>query len=188
MDDMVKAALAKWPNVPHCYGWLGLDARGHWYMRDDRTQAAGPFAGERDGIAASPMSKGSLLRHDKLIDFIGRNYEADEMGRWFFQNGPQRVYVELEHTPWVWRVAADGGLVSHTGSPATLQACFTDEAGHVYVLSEKGLGLVHTLDVWQAAELIEKGRWPEPQAVDAASLPARFGYQTSPALSQPARG
>ena len=55
MDDIVKAALAKWPGVPHCYGWLGLDRRGRWYMRDDRTQAAGPF----------PASKGSLLTHDK---------------------------------------------------------------------------------------------------------------------------
>ena len=39
MDDIVKQAIAKWPNVPHCYGWLGLDARGDWYLRDDRTQA-----------------------------------------------------------------------------------------------------------------------------------------------------
>ncbi|MBC7705360.1 MAG: DUF2946 family protein, partial [Rhodoferax sp.] len=44
MDDIVKQALVKWPNVPHCYGWLGLDARGNWYMRDDRTQALGTFA------------------------------------------------------------------------------------------------------------------------------------------------
>ena len=43
MDDIVKAALVKWPNVPHCHGWLALDARGDWYMRDDRCQAAGPF-------------------------------------------------------------------------------------------------------------------------------------------------
>ena len=41
MDDIVKQALAKWPNVPDCYGWLGLDARGHWYLRDDAVQAAG---------------------------------------------------------------------------------------------------------------------------------------------------
>ena len=39
MDEIVKAALKKWPNVPHCYGWLALDARGDWYMRDDRIQA-----------------------------------------------------------------------------------------------------------------------------------------------------
>ena len=63
MDDIVKQALAKWPNVPHCYGWLGLDARGNWYMRDDPTQAAGAF----------PVAKGSMLRHDKLIDFIQRD-------------------------------------------------------------------------------------------------------------------
>src|SRR3569832_2833913 len=78
MDDSVRQAIAKWPNVPHCWGWLGLDARGNWYMRDDRAQAAGPF----------PQSKGSVLRHEKLIDFIHRNYESDDAGRWFFQNGP----------------------------------------------------------------------------------------------------
>ncbi|MFZ9138137.1 MAG: DUF2946 family protein, partial [Hylemonella sp.] len=24
MDDIVRQAMAKWPNVPACYGWLGL--------------------------------------------------------------------------------------------------------------------------------------------------------------------
>ncbi|MEN9984471.1 MAG: hypothetical protein RI918_2440 [Pseudomonadota bacterium] len=64
MDDIVKQAMAKWPNVPHCYGWLGLDARGNWYMRDDRVQAQGTFT----------QAKGSMLKHEKLIDFINRNY------------------------------------------------------------------------------------------------------------------
>ena len=56
MDDIVKAAIAKWPNVPHCYGWLGLDARGNWYMRDDQAQAAGPFctASASHGTAYPP--------------------------------------------------------------------------------------------------------------------------------------
>ena len=85
MDDIVKQALAKWPNVPDCYGWLGLDARGRWFMRDDAAQAAGDF----------PQSRGSWLRHEKLIDFIGRNYESDGERRWIFQNGPKRMYVEL---------------------------------------------------------------------------------------------
>ena len=94
MDDIVKAALAKWPNVPHCHGWLGLDARGQWFMRDDRIQAAGPF----------PAVKGSRIDHEKLLAFIHRNYECDAEGCWFFQNGPQRVYVELEATPWIARL------------------------------------------------------------------------------------
>ena len=28
MDDLVRAAMAKWPHVPDCRGWLALDARG----------------------------------------------------------------------------------------------------------------------------------------------------------------
>ena len=170
MDDIVRQALAKWPNVPHCYGWLGLDARGNWYMRDDRTQAAGPF----------PGAKGSLLRHDKLIEFIHRNYEHDEAGQWFFQNGPQRVYVELEATPLVWRIGADGGVAAHTGQVAEPTECLVDEAGHVYLAAAQGLGLVRSLDVPLAAQAVEQGRWTLRE-VHAHELPALYGFVRSPA-------
>ncbi|MBM3386732.1 MAG: DUF2946 family protein [Betaproteobacteria bacterium] len=174
MDDIVRQAMAKWPNVPDCYGWLGLDSRGQWHMRDDRVQALGGF---QSGVAAA---KGSVLRHEKLIEFIGRNYEADASGRWYFQNGPQRVYVELEATPWIWRVQADGGVVAHTGGePTEVIAGLVDEHGHVYAHTARGLGLVHSLDVVQAAEHIEQGRW-SLQACRQAELPARFGYVRSP--------
>ena len=173
MDDIVKAALAKWPNVPHCYGWLGLDARGNWYMRDDKTQAQGPFL----------QSKGSLLRHDKLIDFIQRNYEADAEGRWFFQNGPQRVYVELEATPYIWRIGDDFAVTAHSGPTAQVRSCLVDETGRVYLDADIGFGLVHTLDVGQLANAVEQGLW-QPQEVLASSLPERFGYVPSPAVEQ----
>ncbi|WP_198970288.1 DUF2946 family protein [Xylophilus sp. ASV27] len=170
MDDIVKQALAKWPNVPACYGWLGLDARGRWYMRDDPTQAAGPF----------PQSRGSLLRHDKLVDFIQRNYEADAHGRWFFQNGPQRVYVELEATPLIWRVSGNLEVTAHTGAEARVQRCLVDEAGRVYLETHLGFGLVHTLDMALVGDAVEQGLWV-PQEVRAATLPQRFGYVMSPA-------
>src|SRR5690606_29352297 len=149
MDDIVRQALAKWPNVPHCYDWLGLDARGDWYMRDDRVQRAGPF----------PAVKGSLLRHDKLLAFIHRNYDRDEAGQWFFQNGPQRVYVELQSTPWIWRLDDAGGVTSHTGRQVAPRACLVDEGGHLYLDSDAGLGRVHTLDMAIAAEQVEQGAW-----------------------------
>ena len=170
MDEIVKQALAKWPNVPACYGWLGLDARRNWYMRDDRTQAEGPF----------PAAKGSMLRHDKLIDFIQRNYERDDAGRWFFQNGPQRVYVELEAAPYVWRIGDDFSVTAHTGEVVEPTACLLDEDGKLYLAAPIGLGLVHTQDVGLAADAIEQGRWA-PESVDAATLPARFGHVLSPA-------
>ncbi len=178
MDEIVKQALAKWPNVPHCYGWLGLDARGNWYMRDDRTQAAGPFV----------QAKGSLLRHDKLIDFIQRNYEHDDAGQWFFQNGPQRVYVELEAAPWVWRIGdRDFAVTAHTGAAVTPTGCLLDELGRLYLVAPIGLGLVHTQDVGIAADAIEQGRWT-PEEVRAADLPARFGHVMSPAAQHAASG
>ncbi|MDO9403200.1 MAG: DUF2946 family protein [Polaromonas sp.] len=181
MDDIVKAAIAKWPNVPHCVGWLGLDARGNWYMRDG-AQAAGPFAGTAGGDPARNLAaKGSLLRHDKLIDFIQRNYESDAAGQWFFQNGPQRVYVELEATPWIWRVAGDFSVTSHTGRPARVQRCIVDEQGRVYLETDIGFGLVHTQDMLQAADAIEQGLWV-PVDMAAADLPAAFAYQPTPAL------
>ncbi len=174
MDDIVRQAMAKWPNVPDCYGWLGLDARGNWYMRDDRTQAQGSFA------AGPPAAKGSLLQHDKLIAFIGRNYTADASGHWYFQNGPQRVYVELAATPWIWRVASNYAVQSHTGVDTECQACWTDEQGWLYMETTLGFGLVHTQDVGVVAQALDAGLW-QLQTTQRNALPQRYGYVISPA-------
>ena len=178
MDEIVKKALAKWPDVPHCYGWLGLDARGDWYLRDARAQAAGAFGG---GALAA---KGSRLEHAGLIGFIARNYAPDGSGQWFFQNGPQRVYVELQATPWIWRVAADGAVHAHTGQSVSLRQAYTDEQGRVYLQTSGGFGLVHTQDVLAVADALQEGRWRDPQPVRADELPARFGYILSPQARQ----
>lgn len=178
MDDIVAAALAKWPNVPHCRGWLGLDARGDWYLRDDRVQAAGPFA----------QAKGSRLEHVGLREFIARNYACDGEGAWYFQNGPQRVYVELEAAPWVWRLqrsnAAEVTVHSHSGLAAQFASAWLDEHGRLFLCTDLGLGLVHTLDMETAADAVERGEWSVSD-VRSADLPARFGYRLSPQADQP---
>jgi len=173
MDDIVKQAMHKWPNVPDCYGWLGLDERGQWYMRDDGAQAQGTFT------SGQPGAKGSLLAHSKLIDFIARNYEADAQGRWYFQNGPQRVFIELQAAPWVWRLDAEGRITSHTGQAAHYRQGFVDETGRVYLLTDVGLGLVHTMDVNAVAQRVEAGDW-SAQEVRADELAVRFAYERSP--------
>ena len=149
-------------------------------MRDDQAQAAGPFSspGKVDGQAAS---KGSLLRHDKLIDFIQRNYESDASGQWFFQNGPQRVYVELEATPFIWRVdpAPGFGITAHTGQTARIQRCMLDDHGRLYLETDLGFGLVHTQDMTHAADAVEQGLWV-PQTLESVEMPGRFGYVRSP--------
>jgi hypothetical protein len=169
MDDIVKQALAKWPNVPDCYGWLGLDARGDWYMRDDAVQAAGDFA----------KSKGSKLQHEKLIEFIGRNYDADANGQWFFQNGPQRVYIELEVTPWVWRLQPDGTLLSHTQREAHYRSSWLDDTGWLYLETDLGFGLMHSMDMLQAVQKIESEEWL-PNNIAKIDLQTSFGFCLSP--------
>jgi hypothetical protein len=185
MDDIVKAALAKWPNVPDCYGWLGLDARGDWYMRDDATQAAGPFA-LRPG-ETGPAVKGSRLLHGKLIDFIQRNYAADEGGQWYFQNGPQRVYVELEAAPYIWRVHDDGRVIAHTGPAVTeVRSSWLDELGRLFLATDLGFGLVHTSDMHAASDSVESGKWT-PQDVASFALEGQWGYVLSPQRGQQAK-
>jgi hypothetical protein len=102
MDDIVAQALKKWPNVPHCYGWLALDARGRWRMRDQHAQ-------DND-------LPGDKIMHAALIGFIERNVDCDAQGRWYFQNGPQRVYIDLALTPYIVRTDPQHGFVLHTGA------------------------------------------------------------------------
>lgn len=172
MDAIVEAALRKWPNVPHCYGWLALGARGDWFMRDERIQRAGPF----------PQVKGSVIRHDKLLGFIHRNYALDERGAAYFQNGPQRVYVELEAAPFVWRIDGSAGawrIHAHTGHEAQPRSAWLDERGRLFLDTDLGFGIVHTLDMLLAAQAVEHGDW-QPLELPFAAMPARFGYVLRP--------
>ena len=102
MDQIVARAMQKWPNVPDVYGWLRLDRRGNWWLKSG--QAPGGPVFERIGNPA-------------VVEFIGRNYAHDASGRWFFQNGPQRVFVSLDYLPLVYRLE-HAALVAHTGAAA----------------------------------------------------------------------
>ena len=124
MDEAVIQALARWPNVPAVYGWLSLDRRGHWRLQ------------------------GEPVRHAGLAAFISRNYAATENGEWFFQNGPQRVFVSLEYTPWVLRWSADDRLTCHTGDAvAEPSAAWLDDRGSMLIGFEAGVGLVCDQDL-----------------------------------------
>jgi hypothetical protein len=116
MDEIVRQAMARWPNVPNAYGWLTLDRRGQWRLRNEYAQ--------QHGLSGDP------IRHAALIGFIERNYLCDERGCWYFQNGPQRVFVALGYAPWIVRLH-QGALHTTTQQAFTLQACYADEHGNV---------------------------------------------------------
>jgi hypothetical protein len=143
MDEIVKQAMAKWPNVPHCYGWLALDARGQWRMRDERTQQLN--------------LPGDKLHHVALIAFIARNYGCDERGCWYFQNGPQRVYLNLEATPYIVRTDPALGWRLHTGEAlGPLDEVLLTEHGELILRSGAVLA---QLDDRDGAEVLARLAW-----------------------------
>ena len=130
MDEIVIRGMMKWPDVPAVYGWLALDRRGSWMIKN--------VSGRFERIANAAVNA-----------FIGRNYAADAHGRWYFQNGPQRVFVTLDYTPWVYRLDDAGeGLLAHTGAaPRALDAVFLDEAGALLLKSDLGVGVLLDRDL-----------------------------------------
>ncbi len=153
MDDIVIRAMAKWPNAPAVYGWMKLDRRGQWSIKVGTPEGS---AGSPEGtVEAAPRFEPVTNR--KFIEFIGRNYGHDADGRWYFQNGPQRVYVTLACTPLVYRIAHDHPLSfeTHTGKPcATLQAVWMDEAGDLLLVTEHGPGLLADRDLPRGLEAL----------------------------------
>lgn len=186
MDEIVRQALAKWPNVPHCTGWLLLDRRGQWRMRDAAAQAAGEL--------------GTPIRHEALLGFINRNYESDADGQWFFQNGPQRVYVELAYTPWIVRLHATDGalrLTDQAGASFEPAHAFIDDEGGILFSDDASPARVaalhdHDIEVFaNHASLDDAGKggvfhWRDGvdlpvQPIARADVATRFGFVASPA-------
>jgi len=141
MDEIVLRSMLKWPDVPAVYGWLSLDRRGSWMIKN----VAGGF--ERIANAA-------------VRDFIGRNYAADAEGRWYFQNGPQRVFAALDYTPWVYRLDDAGqGFLAHTGAvPRALETVFLDDAGALLLETEIGIGVLLDRDLSAVLDRLADGR------------------------------
>lgn len=127
MDSSVIQGMARWPNVPACFDWLELDRRGQWRL--------------------GPQAPRQAVNHTGLSEFIGRNYEHDASGRWFMQNGPQRVYAVLEYTPWVYRLDAAGQLLSHTGVKTEPLGAWLDDQGNLLLESPLGIGVLDDRDL-----------------------------------------
>ena len=122
--DSFAAAIAKWPNVPACHGWLSLDRRGGWRLQ------------------------GEAVTHGGLRVFLDQGYRRDDDGAWFVQNGPQKVFVSLDYMPLILRLATDGSLSTHTGQPAgDLEQAWFDEDGNLLLATHAGPGLLDDRDL-----------------------------------------
>ncbi|KMN36112.1 hypothetical protein VI26_08290 [Chromobacterium sp. LK1] len=145
MDAIVQAAMAKWPNVPAVFGWLRLDARGQWWIKDER------------------------LQHEAIVEFFGRNYSRDGLGRCYVQNGPQKVYVTLDAAPLVARRTPSGWSTLPYDDDVPARAAWLTPEG--MLLIEIG-GELAAVDDRDLAAVLDEGApgWNG----EMASLPARL--------------
>jgi hypothetical protein len=133
MDNSVIRAMARWPEVPAVYGWLSLDRRGRWCLQGD------------------PVT------HRGAIAFINRNYAGTDQGQWYFQNGPQRVFVDLDYAPWVYALDGHGNLADHTGrSVNELTGVRVDEDGNLLLVTERGIGLLSDRDLEPVSDRLRR--------------------------------
>lgn len=193
MDEIVLRAMAKWPNVPAVYGWLSLNQRGQWLIKDEP------------------------VVHPLMAEFIGRNYQHDQLGRWYFQNGPQRVYVKLAYAPFILRIPEGDRLVTHTGlAIQEIRRAWLDSCGALVLETEHGPGMMDDRDaetlsirltdaggqmldddtLLEALERLQqgersglllayRGQRVELLPIEAAQVPERLGFVRDP---QPVAG
>ncbi len=142
MDKTVLDAIERWPNVPAVFGWLSLSRRGQWRLHPGGKADTGGF--------------GESIQNQQILSFMNRNYSNDEHGRWFFQNGPQRVFVRLDCAPLI---------VSLTGQPALLrthnqlevqhiEGWLIDHDGNLFLQCEHGPACISDLDLEMVADTL----------------------------------
>lgn len=153
--------------MPAVYGWLSLSGSGQWRLHPG------------GDALLRPESAGEPITSPQILAFIDRNYDADPVGQWYFQNGPQQVYVRLDAAPFVAHTTNDAGsgrlrLRTHTGLDIReLRALYLDETGRLYAATDRGPCLIAgrdlpaLLDTLQPADSADAGNAPETGSHDA---------------------
>jgi hypothetical protein len=172
MDDIVIRSMLKWPDVPDVYGWLQLDRRGSWRIRAGSSGAEPRF---------------EPIANTALREFMGRNYSADSRGCWFFQNGPQRVFVTLAYAPFVFRLEKDGVLADHCGRVlGDPDGAWLDEEGSLILSVADYVGLLDDRDLGIVADTLARGEFRAAGKsipvgeVGSREVEARFGFVREP--------
>jgi hypothetical protein len=142
MDQSVLDAVKRWPDVPVVFGWLSLTARGEWKLH--------PLGDARLG------GPGQGISNTQILGFIGRNYASQEDGAWFFQNGPQRVYVRLDAAPLILRVDPSTlSIATHNEVPIRqISQWYCDETGQLFAHTDVGPGRIDDRDLPLIAEVL----------------------------------
>jgi alpha-L-fucosidase len=99
---------------------------------------------------------GESIENKQILRFINRNYSHDAEGRWFFQNGPQRVFVRIDAAPLVIAVDdAHGVFNSHNGHLIEkIDFWLIDDDGHLFFQSSSGAGQIVDKDLTRLVDTL----------------------------------
>jgi hypothetical protein len=154
MEPWALKAIQRWPNVPALFGWLSLDRRGRWLIKNE------------------------LISRPQIIDTINANYGVDDYGRWYFQNGPQRGFMQLAYAPYVVHVEHEQ-LMTHTQQRITqLTQLYLDEEGSLLFITEHGPGVLIDTDLEWALGYLHCGEHLVQADDIAAALAVPSGHVT----------
>lgn len=142
MDQSVLDALKRWPNVPAVYGWLSLSARGAWRLH--------PLGDAQQG------GLGEGISNSQILGFMNRNYSSESDGRWFFQNGPQRVYVRLDAAPYILHLRPEHQqIVTHNELVVDrVSEWLIDEQGQLYAKTNLGPARMDDRDLLALSDVL----------------------------------
>lgn len=90
----------------------------------------------RDEFTQQNGLPGQIIEHTALKEFISRNYACDNSGRYFFQNGPQRVFITLTSTPWIARIIPSKDapkMITQCQTEINPISALSDEHGNIYI-------------------------------------------------------
>src|SRR5690606_17159593 len=119
---------------------LSLSEQGQWRLHPDgKAWHAGPNG---------TLPAGESIESPQIRQFINNNYAHDAQGRWFFQNGPQRVYVRLDAAPYVLHTdSTPATLLTHNALAVKhINGWWFDDVGRLFAQTEHGPGLVSGRD------------------------------------------
>ena len=114
------------------------------------------------GCARPVVDQDERLQHEAMVEFFGRNYSRDGLGRCYV-HGPQKVYVTLDAAPLVARRTPSGWSTLPYDDDVPARAAWLTPEGMLLIEIGGELAAVDDRDLprcWTRARRDGMARWP----------------------------
>ena len=183
VDELVQAALRKWPNVPHCYDWLAGPGCARALVHARRARAARRAFPQVKAVASSTTSRSPSSGATTCVTTRAAGSSRTDRSACMSSSKPR---------PGSGGCSPMAACSATPGQLATVEDSRIDETRRLYLVTDLGFGLVHSLDVQQAAGIC-RARHLAPRAWRGRQMAQTLWLRPPPAAapathSQKAKG